>query len=152
MPASNGAWGDDLAAAAVGHAQELAALAGPDSALQVPVFDVLMLGVGPDAHIASLFPDHSDTHVDDVSVYWIDDSPKPPPQRLTFTFPVIRSATEVWLVASGAEKAAAFAEALKPGADISHYPAAGAKGRVRTLALVDEAAASELPESMIRRS
>ena len=78
--------------------------------------------------------------------------PKPPPTRLSYTFPVIQSAREVWLVASGAEKAEAFAEALRPGADPNRYPAAGAIGRERTLALIDADAAAALPPELLRRS
>lgn len=72
--------------------------------LAVPRFDVLMLGVGPDAHIASLFPEHGGTVIEDRTVIPVFDSPKPPPTRLSFTFPTICSAREVWLVAAGARK------------------------------------------------
>lgn len=118
----------------------------------VPRFDILMLGVGPDAHIASLFPEHGETTITDRTVVPVRNSPKPPPTRLSYTFPVIQSAREVWLVASGAEKAEAFAEALKPGADPNRYPAAGAIGRERTLALIDADAAAALPPELLRRS
>lgn len=155
MPATGGPWGDDPDAAAAAHAATLAAVAaaeGGDPIAGVPRFDILMLGVGPDAHIASLFPDHGETEITDRTVVPVRNSPKPPPTRLSFTFPLIRSAREVWLVASGAEKAEAFAEALAPGADPNRYPAAGAVGRVRTLALIDEAAAAALPPQMRHRS
>ena len=155
LPATGGSWGDDPVAAADAHAAELARVAagqGASGGLAVPRFDVLMLGVGPDAHIASLFPEHGETTVADRTVVPVTDSPKPPPTRLSFTFPVICSATEVWLVAAGQEKAAALAEALAPGADRNRYPAAGAVGTRRTLALIDESAASELPDSLRHRS
>lgn len=150
MPAIGGSWGTDPAAAAVAHAAELAGLAATQgvAGLAVPRFDVLMLGVGPDAHIASLFPEHGDTVITDRTVIPVTNSPKPPPTRLSFTFPVICSADEVWLVAAGAEKAEALAEALAPGADPNRYPAAGAVGRRRTLALIDAEAAAALPPSM----
>lgn len=154
MPATGGSWGDDPVAAAAAHAADLAAIAAAQgiSGLAVPRFDVLMLGVGPDAHIASLFPDHGDTGISDRTIIPVTNSPKPPPTRLSFTFPVICSAFEVWLVAAGAEKAEALAEALSPGADPNHFPAAGAFGRRRTLALIDAAAASALPAEMLHRS
>ncbi len=145
MPASDGKWGDDVAAAAAGHALELAELASKDASPAVPAFDVLMLGVGPDGHIASLFPGHPQTRVTDVTVASIDDSPKPPPQRLTFTFPVLESARETWLIAAGTEKAQALAQALQANADRTAIPAAGARGTRRTLALLDRDAASQLP-------
>lgn len=152
MPASDGQWGSDVAAAASGHAEYLTTLkpAGLDPA--VPQFDVLMLGVGPDAHVASLFPGQPQTRVTDVTVTSIVDSPKPPPMRLTYTFPVLESAREVWLVAAGAEKAQALAQALEPGADRVAFPAAGATGVTRTLALIDREAASHLPAAAVRES
>jgi 6-phosphogluconolactonase len=153
MPASDGAWGDDVDAAAAGHAEELASVAARQGIRSgVPRFDVLMLGMGPDAHIASLFPDHPETMIMNHTVVPVRNSPKPPPTRISFTFPVITSAQEVWLVASGAEKAEALAEALAPNADPRKYPAAGAVGRRRTLALVDGAAAAALPEQMRHRA
>ena len=68
------------------------------------------------------------------------------------TFPVIQSALQVWLVASGAEKAAGLAAALATDADVTKFPAAGAIGRLRTIALIDEDAAMELPASSWRRA
>ena len=152
MPASDGPYGADIAAAARGHAAALAALAVPGARVAVPIFDVLMLGVGPDAHVASLFPNHPQTAVTNVTVTEILDSPKPPPQRLTYTFPVLETADEVWLVAAGAEKAHGLAGALAPGASPTQYPAAGAYGTQRTLALVDAAAAGELPAEVLHNS
>ena len=154
MPASDGKWGQDAVAAAAGHALELAELAklaelaerfdGGGSSQAVPAFDVLMLGMGPDGHIASLFPGHPLTTVTDLTVASLDDSPKPPPQRLTLTFPVLQSARETWLIAAGPEKAEALARALRPGTDRGAIPAAGARGTRRTLALIDRDAASQL--------
>lgn len=152
MPASDGPWGGNVIEAAAGHAAELAKLADGDAALAVPQFDVLMLGVGPDAHVASLFPGHLQTRVTDVTVTDITDSPKPPPMRLTFTFPVLESAREAWLVAAGTEKSQALVKALSPNADRTAFPAAGATGTVRTLALIDRDAASHLPASMVEKS
>ena len=144
MPASDGALGDDVDAAAAAYAEELRAACGPDDRDGVPAFDVLMLGVGPDAHVASLFPGHPGTGVEDRTVTAVRDSPKPPPTRISLTWPAIRAARSVWLLAGGAEKAEAVALALS-GADRVAAPAAGATGRERTLWLLDVAAASELP-------
>ena len=74
----------------------------------------------------------------------VRDSPKLPPERITLTRPVINSSVRVWMVIAGAEKASALGLVLA-GASYSSVPAAGAKGRKRTVIFVDEAAASEVP-------
>lgn len=152
MPASDGPWGRDAEAAAVAFAAELADLAQADDRRDLPIFDVLMLGVGPDAHIASLFPGHPQTKVTDTTVTSVADSPKPPPERLTLTFPALATAREAWLIASGSSKAQALAQALTKGSSQTEFPAAGASGTRRTLALVDRDAASQFPPSLVRPS
>ncbi|MFB4309982.1 6-phosphogluconolactonase [Actinomadura sp. GTD37] len=142
MPASDGPDGDDPEAAAERYAAALRAAASPGGG-PVPVFDVLMLGVGPDAHVASLFPGRPALH-DERPVVAVRDSPKPPPTRISLTFPSLRAAREVWLLAAGESKAEAVRLGLADGADVSRAPAAGARGRDRTLFLLDRAAASEL--------
>ena len=144
MPASDGAFGDDVDQAAHGYADALAAACAPEDRDGVPAFDVLMLGVGPDAHVASLFPGHPGVHVEDRTVTAVRDAPKPPPTRISLTWPAIRAAQAVWLLAGGAEKAAAVSTALS-GADRVTAPASGATGRRRTLWLLDRAAAADLP-------
>lgn len=132
-----GAAGAGDAAGSAGTAG--AAGAGGDSGSSVPRFDVLLLGVGEEGHVASIFPDSpaaSDQHM----VAAVRDCPKPPPTRLTLTFPAIRAAAEVWLVTAGAAKAAAIAQALA-GADPLTIPAAGARGRTATRYLLDTSAA-----------
>ncbi|GAB1823187.1 6-phosphogluconolactonase [Herbidospora sp. RD11066] len=108
-----------------------------------PEFDVLMLGMGPDSHVASLFPGHAALHVSDRMAVAVHDSPKPPPTRVSLTFPAIQAAREVWVIASGAEKAAAVRLGLT--CDRLSAPAAGARGVERTLFLLDAAAAAEIP-------
>lgn len=73
--------------------------------------DVVLLGVGPDGHIASLFPGHRALDTQGF-VLAVPDSPKPPPERLTLSRMVIEAASHVLLVASGAEKGAVLAAAL----------------------------------------
>ena len=141
MAPSDGPDGDDAEAAAERYAAELTKYA-PEGA-DAPEFDVLLLGMGPDGHIASLFPERPGTHETTPSAIAVHNSPKPPPNRISLTFRVIQAAREVWVVASGAEKAEAVARALS-GADQVGTPAAGAHGTEATLWLVDEAAASEL--------
>ena len=74
----------------------------------------------------------------------VEDSPKPPPQRITLTLPAIQRSREVWLMVSGAAKADAASAAIG-GASPSSVPAAGAVGLETTLWLLDEEAASKLP-------
>ncbi|MFD0142096.1 MULTISPECIES: 6-phosphogluconolactonase [unclassified Streptomyces] len=147
MPASDGPYGNDVEAAAEAYAAELAAAAGPENHGPVPVFDVLMLGVGPDTHVASLFPELPAVRETERTVVGVHGAPKPPPTRITLTLPAIRAAREVWLLAAGEDKAKAAAMALSGAGEIQ-APAAGARGRSRTLWLLDAAAASELPRAL----
>ena len=133
MPADAGQGAE---AAAEAYAAELAAAGSP-------TFDVLMLGVGPDGHVASLFPGYPQVKITDVAAVAVHDSPKPPPTRVSLTLPAIDRAREVWFVVSGEDKADAVAKALS-GGDV---PAARPRGLDRTLWLLDEAAAGGLSES-----
>jgi len=144
IAASGEEW--DLDAAASAYADELSRYPGPDGAW--PSFDVCFLGVGPDAHIASLFPDRHEIQITDRSVVPVRDSPKPPSERVTMTRPVINGSKRVWMVLSGEDKASALGLALA-GASYESVPAAGAKGRKRTIFFVDEAAASKVPLELI---
>lgn len=147
MPASDGPHGADVEAAAEAYAAELAKAAGPENHGSVPAFDVLMLGVGPDTHVASLFPELPAVRETERTVVGVHGAPKPPPTRISLTLPAIRSAREVWLLAAGEDKAQAVAIALSGTGEVQ-APAAGAYGRSRTLWLLDAAAASRLPRSL----
>jgi 6-phosphogluconolactonase len=140
--------GLELDAAADAYAAELARFAGSEGPW--PSFDVCFLGVGPDAHIASLFPDRPEILITDRSVVAVRDSPKPPPERVSMTRPVINSSKRVWMVLSGADKASALGLALA-GASYASVPAAGAKGRKRTVFFVDRDAAAQVPPELIDR-
>ncbi len=139
VPGPDGPDGDDPQAAADRYSRELAELADPGRA--APAFDVLILGVGPDGHVASLFPGRPELTEQDRPVVVVRDSPKPPPTRLSLTYPVINASRQVWLLASGEEKADAVAGGLA-GADPSGAPCAGVHGVDSTLWLLDRAAAS----------
>ncbi|WP_351225340.1 6-phosphogluconolactonase [Streptomyces sp. NPDC002133] len=155
MPASDGPNGSDADAAAAAYAAELAAASGPEhyrsattaAGGDVPTFDVLMLGVGPDTHVASLFPELPGVRETERTVVGVHGAPKPPPTRISLTLPAIRAAREVWLLAAGEDKANAAAIALSGAGEIQ-APAAGAYGRSRTLWLLDSAAASQLPRDL----
>jgi 6-phosphogluconolactonase len=149
MRGPDGPDGPDPEAAADRYARELRAAAEPQDRAGVPRFDVLMLGIGPDAHVASLFPGLPALYEERRTVVAVRGAPKPPPTRLSLTLPAIQAATEVWVLASGAEKAGAVRLALS-GAGPVQVPAAGAKGSVQTLYLLDRAAAAEVPVQLSR--
>lgn len=127
-------------ASAAAYAEDLGRFAAAPAEPAVPAFDVLLLGVGPDGHVASLFPGLPGPREQGRAVIGVHDSPKPPPERVSLTFPAINAAAQVWLVAAGSEKAPKVAEALD-GAAPADVPAAGVHGRERTLWLLDAAAA-----------
>ena len=137
--------GISLDEAAASYAEDLADAA--DEGRDTPRFDILFLGVGPDGHVASLFPDSPGIRVTEGSVIAVRNSPKPPPERLSLTLPVINSADRIWLALAGPDKASALGLALA-GASTWEVPAAGVEGRLRTVFFVDRAAAAEVPEDL----
>jgi 6-phosphogluconolactonase len=144
FPASDGEF--DLDAAAIHYTEELAASAGGGS--ELPRFDITFLGVGPDGHIASLFPNHDGIRVTDRAVISVRNSPKPPPERLSLTLGALNSSDRVWLVMAGTDKASALGLALA-GVSMFEVPAAAAQGRKRTVFFVDQDAAAEVPGDLI---
>ncbi|TDW28574.1 6-phosphogluconolactonase [Cryobacterium psychrophilum] len=147
FPASD----DDLSLeeAAAQYASELADLAPYGGSL--PRFDITFLGVGPDGHVASLFPHGSGIRENVASVIPVRNSPKPPADRLSLTRPVLNSSERVWMVLAGSDKASALGLTLA-GASRDEVPAAGIKGRKRTVFFVDNEAAAEVPENLIAPS
>jgi 6-phosphogluconolactonase len=128
----------DLTAAADAYAAELSSVLGA-----VPVLDLALLGMGPDGHVASLFPDHLLLREEERLVSVVTDAPKPPARRLTLTMPVLARARRVIVVAFGASKADAVSEAVTN--EHSELPVAQLLRRaVSSLVLADEAAASQL--------
>lgn len=143
MPPSDGPDGSDPELAAARYAGELARTS-PGSA-GLPRFDVLLLGVGEDGHVASVFPGHP-VAAETRPVSAVRNSPKPPPVRTTLTLPAINTAAEVWLIAAGPDKAEAVGAALSGSAEL---PAAAVHGVSRTVWLLDQAAAAQVPQSSL---
>ncbi|MQA07625.1 MAG: 6-phosphogluconolactonase [Pseudonocardiaceae bacterium] len=129
MAPSDGAFGSDADAAARAYAE-----------LLPPRFDVCLLGVGEEGHVASMFPGSPAVRESRLAVVAVYDSPKPPPTRISLTLPAIRRAAQVWLMTAGSGKADAVATALGGTSEVD-LPAYGARGQQRTLWLVDHAAA-----------
>jgi len=127
---------DDVDAAAEAYEAELHER-GPAA------FDILMLGVGPDGHVASLFPGFDQVDITDRTTVAVTGSPKPPPERVSLTLPRLNKSTAVWFLVSGEGKAEAVGRALG-GADVHDVPAAGVTGREETIWFLDRASASAL--------
>lgn len=113
----------------------------------VPEFDLLLLGMGPDGHTCSLFPGHKLLEEKTKWVADITDSPKPPPCRVTLTYPVINSAKLVVFTISGAEKADTVEKVLHPKKGEPRLPASLVEPTAGDVVwLLDTAAASLLPK------
>lgn len=110
---------------------------------ELPEFDIIFLGVGPDAHIASLFPGLEAILVDDRAVLAVRNSPKPPAERITLTLPAINNSKNVWVVASGADKADAIYAAFT-SENPSEAPVSAVEGTEETVFFTDELAARRL--------
>lgn len=105
-------------------------------------FDVLVLGMGVDGHVASIFPHHASSEPTSKRAIGVQDAPKAPSERISLTVPTLNRARTTLLLVSGTEKARAVAESLAPDAVL---PAAQVRGRAETLWFVDEDAAALLP-------
>lgn len=140
MAPSDGPLGDDIEAAAADYA---AILAGRSSDGVAPEFDLHLLGMGGEGHINSLFPHTAATAETTKSVVAVEDSPKPPPRRITLTLPVVNRSRQVWFLVAGADKAEAVG-AAHGGADPADWPAAGARGTEETIWFLDDAAAADI--------
>ncbi|PWZ12974.1 putative 6-phosphogluconolactonase 2 [Zea mays] len=88
-----------------------------------PKFDLILLTMGSDGHVASLFPNHPAMELKDDWVTYITDSPQPPPERITFTLPVINSASNIAIVSTGDDKAKAVHIAVSDMAEGLDAPA-----------------------------
>ena len=129
--------------AALTYASELSLMAATRRREGRPMFDIVLVSIGPDGHVASLFPEAASLRSEAVTLAIVD-SPKPPPVRVSMGFSALNDCSEAWLLASGGEKADVVDLMLTQGAGFLQIPAAGIQGRQRTLLLIDEPAASKL--------
>jgi 6-phosphogluconolactonase len=106
-------------------------------------FDVMMLGVGPDGHVNSLFPGFPQLHATGPTA-GVTGSPKPPPERVTLTYETTCASAAVWFLVSGDGKADAVRRALAEDGTIDETPARGATGLLETTWFLDPPAASLL--------
>lgn len=108
-----------VVSAASTYAHELGRFGKPS-----PLFSVVMLGLGPDGHVASLFPESKQLHSNEPCV-GIVDSPKLPPERVTMTFPTLNNALRTWIFAPGANKSDAFRHLVAECGSVQQTPARG---------------------------
>lgn len=127
----------DVEAGASAYGDQMRAAGGGE-------FEVVMLGIGTDGHVASLFPGFPQLDVDDRIAVAVTQSPKPPPERISLTFGALNRSRSVWFLVSGEEKADAVSRALTEGTDSHDVPAAGVSGQEETIWFLDRAAASRL--------
>jgi 6-phosphogluconolactonase len=110
----------------------------------IPRFDLILLGMGPDGHTASLFPGHPAVEETTRLVVRVDGAPKPPPSRITFTLPLINAARHVAFLVTGSDKNAALRRVLNGDPAL---PAARVAPRDGVLAfLADSAALAGAPQ------
>lgn len=143
MPSSSGGMALESAAAWYGQLLDRAGADLPFRTRGEAFFDVLLLGMGPDGHIASLFPQHDDQRDLTASAVPVRNSPKPPPERISLSWPAVNSARHVALLVAGEEKAEATARAHRAIAPWQ-VPASSVRGLVSTTWYLDETAASQL--------
>lgn len=130
MPSADGV--ADNAASAATYAKEL------DDA----TFDICLLGMGEDGHVASIFPAHPSFEATPHAVIAVNDAPKPPPERISLSLGSLCRSREVWFIVSGAAKADALSRAVLGDPTL---PAGVARGVERTVWFVDVDAAAKLP-------
>lgn len=106
-----------------------------------PSFDLLLLGIGPDGHTCSLFPGHELLNVNDRLISFIKDSPKPPPQRITMTYPLINNARHAIFAVCGKGKAEIIRKIFSENEDL---PAIRVKALEQVHWLLDEQSSSEM--------
>lgn len=133
--------------AAEGYRQALEAVTG-EWVSDEPLFDLALVGMGADGHVLSVFPRSPAAATTEPDVYAVTDSPKPPPERVTLTLPLLNRTERVWMVASGAEKAGAVGLMMAEAA-VHEVPAAGVRGTHSTKVFIDAELAQMVPADLI---
>lgn len=131
------------------YAVQLASLAQPTQEAgetPSPIFDVMLLGMGPDTHVASLFPGRGEVLLDDSSVTTVavTNSPKPPPLRVSLTVPALRGSRAVFFIVAGADKADAVKQTRNADPNDPDIPASWVRGQQETVWWLDSAAAEKV--------
>lgn len=106
------------------------------------VFDICLLGMGPDGHVASIFPHHPSFAESTHTVIGVDDAPKPPAGRISLTVPTLNRSREVWFLVVGDDKQDAVARSVAGDPEV---PAGVTRGTENTVWFLDRAAAGRLP-------
>lgn len=124
-------------------------MSAPDAAAQYAAnvpdsFNIVLLGLGPDAHIASLFPGFEQLDETEQLCVPVRGAPKPPPERLSLTLPALNRADQIWFLVSGSDKADAVASARDTDVSPIRVPAGGVQGRQQTRWYLDQEAAAHL--------
>ncbi|KAJ1647144.1 suppressor of los1-1 [Dispira simplex] len=138
---------DKPAEAAEDYQKQLMRVFATKSTVRFPVFDLMLLGMGPDGHTCSLFPNHALLEENEQWVGYLTDSPKPPPTRITLTLPVVNHAHTVVFVATGANKKDTLVQVLDrkeplPAAQVNPIPG-------QLYWFLDEASASGLQNTLV---
>ena len=128
-------------AAASAYEETLTAAFGTDA----PRFDLILLGIGPDGHTASLFPGQPEVVRPSTALaVAVHNAPKPPPTRVTFTYTLINEAANVLFVVSGADKARALHSILRGEIDVARLPAQGVRPKQGSLVWLVDAGVARL--------
>ena len=98
--------------------------------------------MGPDGHVASIFPGHPSFDATSRAVIGVTESPKPPSERISLTIPTLNRSDEIWFIVTGTGKADALLRVLEGDESL---PASHAHGQQATYWFVDQAVASKLP-------
>jgi len=107
------------------------------------IFDITLVGIGPDGHVGSIFPDHPSFDATNRLVVGVTDAPKEPSERISLTIPAMNRSDEIWIITTGAAKADSVARAVTGDPSL---PASHLEARQATYWFLDAEAAANLPD------